>query len=42
MLSGNYFHAFFNFQTILCEKESKTVCILIWKNFDSFTFTNLM
>ena len=27
---GNYFQDFFNFQIILCKKESKEVSVLIW------------
>ena len=32
----------FNFQRILCKKESEKVCVLIWTNFDSFANTYLI
>ena len=34
---GNYFQACFNFQGILCKKDSVEVSMLIWTNFDRFT-----
>ena len=34
--------ALFNFQRILCKKESEEVCMLIWTNFDSSAITYLM
>ena len=33
---------FFNFQRILCKKESEEVSILIWTNFDSFAIIYLI
>ena len=32
----------FNFQKILCKKESEELCVLIWTNFDSFANTYLI
>ena len=39
---GNKFQTFFNFQRILCKKESEEVSVLILTNFDSFAITYLM
>ena len=36
MWPGNYFNTLFQFQGMLCKKESEEVCVLIWTNFDSF------
>ena len=36
MWPGNYFQALFNFQGILCKKESEEVSVLIWTDFESF------
>ena len=36
MWPKNQFQALFNFQRILCKKESEEVSVLIWTNFDSF------
>ena len=36
MWPGNYFQALFDFQAILCKKESEEVSVLIWTDFDSF------
>ena len=33
------FRPFFSFQGILCKKESEVVCMLTWKDFDSFAIT---
>ena len=35
MWPGYWFHALFNFQRILCKKESKEARVQIWTNFDS-------
>ena len=42
MWPRNWFQALFNFQRILCKKESKEVCILIWTDFDSFAITYII
>ena len=42
MWPGNWFQALFNFQRILCKKESEEASVLIWKNFDSFANKYLM
>ena len=39
---GNQFQALFNFQKILCKKDSKEGSMLIWTNFDSFVLTYLI
>ena len=36
MWPRNQFQALFNFQRILCKKESEEVCMLIWTNSNSF------
>ena len=36
---GNEFQVIFDFKRVLCKKESEEVCMLIWKNFDSFAGT---
>ena len=36
MWPENWCQALFNFQRILCKKESEEASVLIWKNFDSF------
>ena len=42
MWSGNWFQALFNFQNIICKKESEEVRMLIWTNFDSVAITYLI
>ena len=42
MWPGHQLQALFNFQRILCKKESEEACKLIWTNFDSFAVTYLM
>ena len=42
MWPGNLFQTLFNFQGILCKKESEEVSVLIWTNFDSFANTYLI
>ena len=32
----------FNFQRILCKKESEEACVPYWRNFDSFADTYLI
>ena len=39
MWPGNQFQVLFNFQRILCKKDSVYVSKLIWTNFDSFAIT---
>ena len=34
MLPGNKYQVFFNFQRIVCKKESREVCMLIWIDLD--------
>ena len=41
MWPGNYFQALFNFQRILCKKDSVKVSMLIWTNFYRFAITYL-
>ena len=41
-LSRKLVQAFFNFQRIVCKKESEDVCILIWHKSDSFPVTYLL
>ena len=36
MCPEHYFQALFNFQRILCKKESEEATMLIWTNFDSY------
>ena len=36
------FKVFFDFQRMLCKKESEEVCVRIWTNFDSFADTYLI
>ena len=42
MWPGKKFQAFFNFQRILCKKESEEACMLTWTNFDNFAITHLI
>ena len=37
----DWFQSLFNFQRILCKKESEEVSMLIWTNFDSFAIINM-
>ena len=37
----DWFQSLFNFQTILCKKESEEVSMLIWTNFNSFAIINM-
>ena len=39
MWPGNKCQALFNFQRILCKKESMEVSVLVWTDFDSFANT---
>ena len=41
MWPGNQFKILFNFQRILCKKDSVEVSMLIWTNFDRFAITYL-
>ena len=42
MRPENYFQALFNFQRILCKKESEEICVLICTNLDSLANSYLM
>ena len=42
MWPRNQFQALFNFQIIICKKESEEVCMLILTNFDSFATAYLI
>ena len=42
MRPENYFQALFNFQRILCKKESEEICVLISTNLDSLVNSYLM
>ena len=42
MWPGNKFQVLFNFQRILCKKDSVEVSMLIWTNSDSFAMTYLI
>ena len=39
MSPRNYFQGLFNFQRIICEKESEELYMLVLTNFDSFAIT---
>ena len=41
-MSGNQFQALFDFQRILCKKESEEACMLTWTNLYNFATTHLM
>ena len=42
MRPGNYFQALFDFERILCKKDSEKVSMMIWTNFDSFAIIYLI
>ena len=42
MWPGHEFQVLFNFQRILCKKESEEASMLIWTNFDSFAIKYLI